>query len=167
MEIHGLSNYIDVDSPRVSGLGRFARVFDVSCNVAHSNAPRPRKTKNTLATQQLKFKHAVMKAECHLREREAELLDAAAAAAVQHKDTQVEHMRELLKRKHDVTKSALDLREHLAELDNEIWLLKQSSVGGSEAIATATIIAQSPCQVDFQLTYRKQYMGMCRRETDD
>ena len=156
IEIRGVSSNIDVESPRVHGLGRDARVFDVSCNKSSPHEPLWRDRKKAEEIKDLRAKRTHVDTERQMREREAALLDSAAAATVKDKGVDVELMVRLLERKRDATKAVIELKEQLNELDRAIRVLEAGHVGKCETTIVATVIAGREGEVTFQLTYRKQ-----------
>ena len=153
VEISGISDSLDPESPRVHGPGEDARLFDIVCNTAVSQAPRGRGTQNAEELRRLRARRAVMEAECRLRHREAELLDNAASVAAKREDFKLDDMNDLLRRKGIAQKAVLGLQEEIAELDREVWLLDRKRVGKSETVITATFVARRDCQVGFRLSY--------------
>ena len=99
IEIRGISSNIDIESPRVHGLGRDACVFDVSCNTVSVREPLGRDRKQAEEIKELRAQRARVYAERKTREREAALLDEAAASTVKTKGVDVELMDCLLDRK--------------------------------------------------------------------
>ena len=90
-----------------------------------------------------------------MREREAVLLDSAAAAMAKDKGVDVELMDRLLGRKRDATKAVIELKDQLNDLNHAIRVLKAGYVGKCETTVVATVIARREGKFTFQLTYRK------------
>ena len=155
VEISGISDSLDPDSPRVSGLDEDgdARLFDVACDVAISKAPRGRGSQNAEELRRLRARREVMEVECRLRQREADLLDDAASILARRTTFRVNDLNDLLKRKSLATNAALLLVEEIAELDREVWLLDRKRVGKSEVVISVTLFARRGCQTAFQLRY--------------
>ena len=155
MEISGISDSLDPDSPRIHGLNEDvdARLFDIFCNVAVSKAPRGRGSRNADELRRLRARRTVMEAQCRLHKQEADIL--ASAASNTATNFQVDDMKSLLRHQSMATNAALGLTEEIAELDREIWLLDRTCVGRSEAVISMTLVATRGCQVKFQLSYRE------------
>ena len=156
IEIRGISSNIDVESPRVHGLGRDARVFDISCNTSSPREPLWRDRKQADELKELRAQRARVYAGRKTREREAALLDDAAASTVKAKGVDVELMDQLLERKREATKAVMELKDQLNEIDRAIRVLESGFFGKCETTIVATVIGKRECQVAFQLTY-------CRR----
>ena len=90
-----------------------------------------------------------------MQEREAALLDDAAAATVTVKGVDVALMDGLLERKRDATKKVTELKDQMNDIERAIRVLESSFVGKCETTIVATIIGKRECQVTFQLTYCK------------
>ena len=155
IEIRGISSNIDVESPRVHGLGRDARVFDVSCNTSSAREPLWRNRKQADELKELRAERVRVYAERKMQEREAALLDDAAAATVRMKGVDVALMDGLLERKRDATKKVTELKDQMNDIERAIRVLESSFVGKCETTIVATIIGKRECQVTFQLTYCK------------
>ena len=161
IEIRGISSNIDVESPRVHGLGRDARVFDVSCNTSTAHEPLWCDRKQAEDLKELRAERVRVHAERKAREREAALLDDAAAATVREKGVDVALMDQLLERKRDTTKAVMELKDQLKDLERKIRVLESGFVGKCETTIVATVIGKREHQVSFQLTYCKCAVCNC------
>ena len=155
VEISGISDSLDPDSPRVCGLDEDgdARLFDIACDVTISKATRGRGSQNAEELRRLRARREVMEVDCRLRQREADLLDDAASIFARSTTFRVDDLNNLLKRKSTARNAALSLVEEIAELDREVWLLDRKRVGKSEVVVSVTLFARRGCKITFKLRY--------------
>ncbi|RPD54836.1 hypothetical protein L226DRAFT_493613 [Lentinus tigrinus ALCF2SS1-7] len=155
LEITGLSSRVDMESPRIHGLGTDARVFDISCDTKLSGAPGARPKKNGDAVERLKLAIKAAEAERDVHRGEYDMLDNAVKSLPS--ETTAREMDALMdkfvERKKRAMKSVMDCEQTIAVLKKELWRLESASTGETAGRVVATILAKRACRVTFQLTY--------------
>ena len=161
IEISGVSDNIDVESPRIHGLSRDVRVLDLSCNKSTPNGHQGRNAKHAEELKQRNAKRENMFAERQLRCRELTLVDEGAATAVKNIH-QLDLLDHFLERRRAITKALQELDEQLYALDREILILESGYAGKCGVSVVTTLIAKRETHATFYLTYRKWAFDVLR-----
>ena len=153
---------IDTQSPRIHGLGRDARVFDVTCSTDYARIPGIKPHKHAEVLKQLNQKKTDLQLARDACKHEIDLLDRAVGAAVGGNDgiapielnSAKDAVKHVAQSRLELARAAAQKEAEIAEVDREVWKLNQSYKGETGAVITTSILAKRECQVEFQLTYR-------------
>ncbi|KAH9933566.1 uncharacterized protein BXZ73DRAFT_46355 [Epithele typhae] len=155
IEIRNISSQVDVDSPRIHGLGQYARVFDITCASTLAWAPGTKPSRHSESMKKLSAKKKALEADRTLRNQEIDMLTDATKKSKcgEDKAAHLAFMDGLVQRKREAVTVILQLAEQIDEIEREMWLLENTHKGDTAVVVTATIFARRECQVEFQLTY--------------
>ena len=168
LEISGISNLVDAESPRIHGLGSDVRVFAISCTKHLARAPGVRRSKNAARLKEIAAKKKALEAERTVFTEAAALLDDMVRAAMGSNSgdgggpAQLGAMMEdLVRRKREAATGVLGLEREIAALDEEQWMLNNTHRGETTTVVSATVVAKRDCELEFQMTYRECFYTTC------
>ncbi|KAH9902414.1 hypothetical protein C8Q73DRAFT_777736 [Cubamyces lactineus] len=160
LEISGLSSKVDTESPRLSGAPGCVRVLDVVCKRKPRDAPDIPEDERSAEVKRLKAQRRALQAEQEVRQEEIKLLNDSAQLVTSDDhnhnpdhDSLLAFMDKYVQRKLGIQKAIRDLFEQIEEVDKKIYVLNNARKGETTTMVTATIIAESECKVDLNLTY--------------
>ena len=171
MEIANLSSRIDAESPRIYGLGAFARVLEVCCDTSRVDTAALKPSMNDKRSKskvpqgpnadfiaELIAKKEDLKIERQLHQQEYEALEGIVdtlIGRVEDPDHVENVMSGIVQRKRAAATAILEIDGRISELRKEIYYLGRQYKGEASAIVTATILADRACDAVLHLTYRK------------
>ena len=171
MEIANLSSRIDAESPRIYGLGAFARVLEICCDTSRVDTAASKESiydkrskskipqgMNADVIAELIAKKEDLKIERQLYQQEYEALEGIVntlIGRVEDPDHVENIMSGIVQRKRAAATAILEIDGRISELKKEIYYLGRQYKGAASAIVTATILAERACDVVLHLTYRK------------
>ncbi|KAH9933563.1 uncharacterized protein BXZ73DRAFT_46189 [Epithele typhae] len=112
-----------------------------------------------LVAEELKRLHAKKKEledERGLLVQQSELINETGAAIAKSGKDQtfdLQFVEKLTQRKREILKATALISERLAEVERELWTVKNTVKGETTAVVTVTLIAQHECSLVLQLTY--------------
>ncbi|KAH9933560.1 uncharacterized protein BXZ73DRAFT_46253 [Epithele typhae] len=156
VEILNLSSLMDLDSPRVHGLSQGVRVFDITCSNRLKDAPGPPASRRAEELKRLHAKKKGLEDERGLLVQQSELINETGAAIAKSGKDQtfdLQFVEKLTQRKREILKATALISERLAEVERELWTVKNTVKGETIAVVTVTLIALHECLLAIQLTY--------------
>ncbi|KAH9481857.1 Protein F37C4.5 [Psilocybe cubensis] len=158
IKIRGLSSCIDTQSIRVSGLGD-ARLFDVTCTHADSNAALYLPGSAAEIKRTLLVKKAALESEKAVREQESKLLWQYAQTLNGEHVTPTQmglFLESYVERGHKIVSAITELNEKIVAITRQIDLHDSESAskkGTALGQVDIVIVADSDTQVELKLTY--------------
>ncbi|KAI0763312.1 hypothetical protein BD413DRAFT_720002 [Trametes elegans] len=163
IEITGISDGVDPDSPRITAAGANVRVRDVVC-LWRKPFDMPRSMfldGSSEASRAVAAECRALQAERGILQQEASLLDESAKLVTSSgKDESgsgqmylLDFLSRFAERKLSITKDIQILDEKIAEAEKKTWLLNSKRKGEAAVAVKVTVLANSDCQAELKLTY--------------
>ncbi|RPD69923.1 hypothetical protein L226DRAFT_515152 [Lentinus tigrinus ALCF2SS1-7] len=155
IEVSGLSNAIDADSPRIHGLPENVSVLDICCDVRSGRSAGINARSEMI--EKLRSQKRELSTEKSMHREEYEALEGSIRSPLQAgmspKDMNA-FLDSFLARKRLAVKNMQEIDTRIADLEREIASLEKTSKRDSALGAvTVTADAKDDCSADFQLTY--------------
>ncbi|KAI0794187.1 hypothetical protein C8Q74DRAFT_1194872 [Fomes fomentarius] len=148
IEISGLSSNIDVESPRIHGLGSHARIVDVCCDIAHATSSKTNQLTENSSRKGLSVERA-------LWQQEYDALEDATSSLLRNMNpANLDNVLDgIVERKRKAMKAVLELDQKIVQIEREVQLVCKKHKGSNATVVSATVLAEHDCDVELYLSY--------------
>ncbi|KAI0794196.1 hypothetical protein C8Q74DRAFT_1247228 [Fomes fomentarius] len=148
IEVSGLSSNIDIESPRIHGLGSHAHIVDVCCDVANATSSKT----DQLTAPNLRKE---LSAERALRQQEYDALEGATSSLLSNVEpANLDKVLDgIVERKRKAMKAGLELDQKIVRIEREVQLVCKKHKGLNATVVSATFLAEHDCDLELYLSY--------------